>query len=57
MAKYTECLNDIGNRIIDTGWKKAKLNGTKPLDEINKLWEPMFGRGNIYKRTPKKTNI
>ena len=41
--KYHECLNDIGNRIIELGHRKAKLNGTSPIDEINKRWKPMFG--------------
>lgn len=50
--KYHECLDDIGNRIIEIGHRKAKLNGTKPIDEINKRWEPMFGVP--YKRTPKR---
>ena len=34
--RYHECLDDIGNRIIYLGHQKAKLNGTKPIDEINK---------------------
>ena len=50
--KYHECLDDIGNRIIELGHRKAKLNGTRPIDEINKRWKPMFGT--IYERTPKR---
>ena len=42
--KYHECLDDIGNRIIELGHRKAKLNGTSPIDEINKRWKPMLAR-------------
>lgn len=41
--KYHECLDDIGNQIIELGHRKAKLNGTRSIDEINKRWKPMFG--------------
>ena len=50
--KYHDYLDDIGNRIIEVGHRKAKFNGTKPIDEINKRWEPVFGEP--YKRTPKR---